>query len=170
MQAAESLEIDPTQKAAPGMAGSMANAFVDNRWLTVRYIVVSGAFGVPASIAQLTAMLFLYRHIVGSYGFVALNAMWVLNFEISLVRNFLLHCWVTWRKEPTWRRLRHAHVAATGAFVIDIAAFNAVHRITGIVPLAQLFGAGSGFAFNFLYNKMRTFSASSEHRVEEVPV
>ena len=65
---------------------------------------------------------------------------------------------------------KHAHVAATGAFVIDILAFNVVHRTTGIVPLAQLFGAGSGFVFNFLYNKMRTFSAPTEHRVEEVPV
>ena len=51
---------------------------------------MSGVFGVPASIAQLTVMLFLYRHLVGPYGFIALNALWVLNFEMSLVRNFLL--------------------------------------------------------------------------------
>ncbi len=128
--------------------------------LLVRYVLVTGALGLPASILQLTVLLWLYRHFVGAYGTLELNGMWVVNFELGLLRNFLLLCAYTWSTRPTWRRLQHAHVAAAGAFVIDIIAFNAVVFATGIVPLAQLFGAGSGFLFNFGYNKLKTFATS----------
>ena len=126
--------------------------------LLVRYILVSGVLGVPTSILQLTAMLYLYRTFVGQYNSLELNLMWVLNFELGLLRNFGLHCLYTWRMRPTWRRLHHAHIAATGAFVIDIIAFNVVVLVTGVIPLAQLFGASSGFVFNFAYNKVKTFA------------
>ncbi len=129
--------------------------------LLVRYVLVTGALGLPASILQLAILLWLYRHFVGAYGTIELNGMWVLNFELGLVRNFLLLCAYTWSARPTWRRLQHAHVAAAGAFVIDIIAFNAIVFVTGIVPLAQFFGAGSGFLFNFGYNKLKTFAGST---------
>jgi putative flippase GtrA len=126
--------------------------------LLVRYILVSGVLGVPASILQLSAMLYIYRAFLGHYNSLELNLMWVLNFEIGLLRNFGLHCLYTWRMRPTWRRVRHAHIAAVGAFVIDISVFNMVVLVTGVVPLAQLFGASSGFVFNFAYNKLKTFA------------
>jgi putative flippase GtrA len=59
---------------------------------------------------------------------------------------------------PTWRRTYHAHVAAMGAFVIDIIVFNGVLFMSGILPLAQLCGASSGSALNFVYNQFKTFS------------
>jgi putative flippase GtrA len=139
-------------------AGIGRFAFSLQRPLLVRYILVSGVVGVPASILQLTLMLFLYRAFFGEYTRLELNLMWVLNFELSLLRNFGLHCLYTWRMRPTWRRLYHAHIAATGAFVIDILVFNAVVFVSGIVPLAQLCGACSGFALNFTYNRFKTFS------------
>ncbi len=123
----------------------------------VRYVLVGGVIGVPASILQLTGILYLYRSAAGHYSHLELNAIWLINFELSLLRNFGLHCAYTWRMRPTWRRLQHAHVAATGAFLIDMLTFNAVVIVTGIVPLAQLFGAGSGFGFNFAYNQRKTF-------------
>ena len=57
----------------------------------------------------------------------------------------------------TWARLRHAHVAAIGALLIDLAAFNLVVWSTGIIPIAQFAGATSGSGFNFVYNQIRTF-------------
>jgi len=128
------------------------------RPLLVRYILVSGVLGVPASILQLALMLFLYRTLFGGYTRIELNLMWILNFELGLLRNFGLHCLYTWRMRPTWRRLYHAHIAAIGAFVIDIVAFNAVVFVSGIVPLAQLCAACSGSALNFTYNRFKTFS------------
>jgi putative flippase GtrA len=126
--------------------------------LLARYILVSGVVGVPASILQLTFMLFLYRAFFGEYTRWELNLMWVLNFELSLLRNFGLHCLYTWRMRPTWRRLYHGHIAAVGAFVVDIIVFNVVVQLSGILPLAQLSGASSGFALNFTYNRFKTFS------------
>ena len=128
------------------------------RPLLARYILVSGVVGVPVSILQLTFMLFLYRTFFGEYTRWELNLMWVLNFELSLLRNFGLHCLYTWRMRPTWRRLYHGHIAAVGAFVVDIIVFNVVVLVSGIVPLAQLTGACSGFVLNFTYNRFKTFS------------
>ncbi len=136
-----------------------------DRTLALRYIFVAGVVGVPASMLQLTAMLYIYGRVVGDYGPIALNALWLLNFEIGLLRNFALHCGYTWRMSPTWVRLRHAHVAALGALVIDLAAFNAVVFLTGILPLAQLSGAGSAFGFNFAYNRIKTFASGSRRPV-----
>lgn len=126
--------------------------------LMVRYVLVSGAFGVPASIGQLALMLLVYRSVLGDYGFLALNAMWIANFELGLMRNYLLHCAYTWGMRPTWGRTRDAHVAAIGAFLVDIVVFNSIVFATGIVPLAQLVGAGSGFGFNFTFNRFKTFA------------
>ncbi|MGA2284863.1 MAG: GtrA family protein [Dehalococcoidia bacterium] len=126
--------------------------------LLVRYVLVSGVVGLPASILQLALLLFLYRVFFGPYSTLQLNLMWIINFELGLLRNFGCHCLYTWRMRPTWRRLWHAHVAAVGAFVIDIIVFNVIVFVTGIIPLAQLFGAGSGFAVNFTYNKLKTFT------------
>lgn len=125
--------------------------------LIVRYGLVSGALGVPLSIAQLTVMLWIYGTFVGDYGLLVLNGLWLLNFELGLLRNFGLHCAYTWRLKPTWHRLRHAHVAAVGAVIIDLIAFNGVVLLTGIIPLAQVAGASSGFVFNFGYNRLKTF-------------
>ena len=140
--------------------GMLARAFALMRRppLLVRYGLVAGALGVPASIAQLAVLLWAYEAAVGDYGWLALNALWLVNFEIGLLRNFVLHCAYTWHMEPTWGRVRHAHVAAAGALIIDIIAFNVVVLTTDIIPLAQVFGAGSGFLFNFGYNKFKTFS------------
>jgi putative flippase GtrA len=134
--------------------------------LVVRYILVSGVLGVPASILTLGATLYLYRTFVGQYNSLELNLMWVLNFEISLLRNFGLHCLYTWRMRPTWRRLYHGHIAAMGAFVIDISVFNTMVAVTGVVPLAQLAGASSGFVFNFTYNKLKTFARLKQSGVK----
>jgi putative flippase GtrA len=127
--------------------------------LFTRYVLVSGVFGLPASIIQLRLMLIAYHALIGDHNFWTLNAMWIANFELGLVRNFLLHCAVTWRTEPTLRRLGHMHVAAIGAFVIDIIAFNATLWLTGVIIIAQFVGASSGFGCNFLYNRLRTFGA-----------
>jgi putative flippase GtrA len=136
-----------------------------DRMLALRYVLVAGVVGVPASMLQLTAMLFLYGRFVGDYGTLVLNALWLLNFEIGLLRNFAFHCGYTWRMSPTWARLRHAHVAALGALLIDLAAFNVVVFLTGILPLAQLFGAGSAFGFNFAYNRIKTFASGARQPV-----
>jgi len=131
------------------------------RMLPLRYLLVAGVIGVPGSIVQLTVMLWAYERLAGGYGTLALNVLWLLNFEIGLLRNFVLHCKYTWRMPPTWRRLHHAHVAAAGAAAIDLGAFNAVVITTGIIPLAQLFGASTGFFFNFGYNKLKTFASGA---------
>ncbi len=139
------------------------------RMLPVRYALTAGVIGVPGSIAQLWVMLYAYQHVVGSYGTLTLNAFWLLNFELGLLRNFGLHCAYTWHMKPTWARLRHAHVAALGALVIDLAAFNVVVYTTGIILLAQIFGAGSGFGFNFGYNKLKTFAVRRQRvAIEQV--
>ncbi len=132
----------------------------------VRYLIVAGVVGVPGSIAQLMAMIWLYELFVADVGTLTLNGLWVVNFEMGLLRNYALHCLFTWRTRPTWGRLRHAHVAASGALVIDLAAFNAVTFATGIVPLAQLAGAGTGFGFNFAYNSLKTFAAGDRQPAE----
>jgi putative flippase GtrA len=133
-------------------------ASAESRLLT-RYVLVSGAFGLPASIIQLRLMLWGYEWAFGEYDRLILNALWIVNFELSLMRNFLLHCLISWRVKPTRRKAGHAHVAATGAFVIDIIAFNVVHILTDVLIIAQIFGASSGFFCNFLYNRFRTFGA-----------
>lgn len=127
--------------------------------LTARYLLVSGVFGVPASIVQLAAIGWLYTYYFGDFNHLELNAMAIVNFEISLMRNYIGHCAFTWRMRPTWRRARHAHVAAIGAFVISLTVFNIVEYTIDIIPLAQLAGAASGFALNFSYNKFKTFVA-----------
>ena len=48
--------------------------------LFTRYIIVSGVLGVPASIAQLTVMLAIYRAYLGDVNVITLNALWLLNF------------------------------------------------------------------------------------------
>jgi len=126
--------------------------------LFARYVLVSGLLGVPASILQLAVMLFVYERQAGEAGVLALNALWLINFELGLLRNYALHCAYTWQVAPTWRSLRHAHVAASGAIVVDIVVFNVLVWATGIIPLAQFFGAGAGFALNFSYNRFLTFS------------
>jgi putative flippase GtrA len=130
--------------------------------LLVRYLLVSGVLGVPASLLQLMFMLFLYRAFFGGYTRLELNLMYILNFELNFLRNFGLHCLYTWRMRPTWRRLYHAHIAAVGAFVVDITVFNVVFLFSGIVPLAQLSGGSSGVALNFTYNRLKTFSHSPQ--------
>ncbi len=130
----------------------------EHRLLT-RYILVGGVFGLPASIVTLQVMIWAYGALIGDYDRLALNAMWIVNFEIGLIRNFLLHCAFTWRTEPTRRRLVHVHVAAVGAFFFDIMAFNVVLLLTDVIVLAQFIGASSGFLCNFLYNRLRTFGA-----------
>jgi putative flippase GtrA len=145
------------QEQARTLAGRVRSG--GEHLLLTRYVLVSGAFGVPASIIQLQVMIWAYETIFGDYNRLTLNLMWILNFEFSLVRNYLLHCRFTWKTNPTRRRFVHVHVAAIGAFVIDIVAFNVVHAITGVVLIAQIFGASSGFLCNFLYNRFRTFGA-----------
>ena len=146
-------------------AKNLTGKFVDRirtngeHTLFTRYVLVSGVFGVPASILQLQAMILAYELVFGDYNRLTLNLMWILNFEIGLLRNFFLHCAFTWKTTPSRRRLAHVHVAAIGAFVIDIIAFNVVHAVTGIVLVAQIFGASSGFLCNFLYNRFRTFGS-----------
>jgi putative flippase GtrA len=167
-------EIEGTALAGneAGMARAGRNAFGIGRLvslqrpLLVRYLLVSGVVGVPASILQLAFILFLCRAFFGGYSRIELNLMWVLNFELGLLRNFGLHCLYTWRMRPTRRRLYHAHIAAAGAFVIDIIVFNAVVLVIGIIPLAQLAGASSGFALNFTYNRFKTFSRLQQIEAE----
>ena len=125
-----------------------------------RYIVVSAIVGLPASILQLMALVWVYGLFIGNVSTIELNALWIVNFEMGLLRNYALHCVFTWRTPPTWQRTRHAHVAASGAILIDLVAFNAVVYATGIIPLAQLAGAGTGFLFNFTYNSLKTFDRS----------
>jgi putative flippase GtrA len=137
--------------------------------LITRYLLVSGVFGVPASILQLQAMLWAYEAFVGDYDRLILNALWIVNFEIGLSRNFLLFCAFTWRTPPTWMRYGHAHVAAIGAFVVDITVFNLVVTLTGVVLIGQVCGAGSGFFFNFLYNRFRTFGAAEAPAEKPLP-
>jgi len=150
---------------SPSTARDVARNFWDNAWangehkLLTRYIAVSGAFGLPASIITLQLMVWAYEAAIGDYNRLTLNAMWVVNFEIGLLRNFILHCLITWRTEPTWRRLGHIHVAAIGAFFIDIVAFNIVYWFTEVLIIAQVIGASSGFFCNFLYNRLRTFGS-----------
>ena len=140
--------------------------------LFVRYVLVSGVIGVPLSIVTLWGMIWVYKHFFGDYNWLTLNVLFLLNFELGLTRNFLLHCGFTWRLMPSWRRYRHAHVAAVGALAIDIGMFNIVLHTTGILFVAQIFSAGSGFAFNFLYNRMKTFSRPklTETMAEEAAV
>jgi putative flippase GtrA len=159
---------DSVSMPRPGVASrtrKYTRLLESDRSLAVRYILVAGVVGVPASMLQLTVMLFLYGRIVGDYGPIALNVLWLVNFEIGLLRNFALHCAYTWRMAPTWGRLRHAHVAAAAAVVIDLAAFNAVVYVTGILPVAQLFGAGAAFGFNFAYNRIKTFASGTRQPV-----
>ena len=151
-----------------------AHRFRENAWangehtLFTRYVLVGGVFGVPASIVTLQAMIWAYGTLFGDYSRIALNAMWVLNFEVGLIRNFLLHCAFTWRTEPTRRRFVHVHVAAIGAFFMDIVAFNVVLSVTGVILIAQVLGASSGFSFNFIYNRLRTFGPA-KRVVDEAP-
>jgi putative flippase GtrA len=151
------------------IAGRSLRDLIDAPPLFVRYVIVSGVIGLPASIAQLTVMRLVWGHYFGGPGLLTLNALWVLNFELGLVRNYALHCLYTWRVVPSWKSLRHAHVAATGAIIIDIIAFNVVVCTTHIVPLAQVFGASSGFGLNFFYNKFLTFRRERAVPVEVVP-
>jgi putative flippase GtrA len=125
--------------------------------LTARYLLVSAVIGLPASIAQLWLMVHVYTALFGGYSFWSLNAMAIINFEISVLRNYAGHCLFTWRMKPTWHRARHLHVAAIGAFVISLGMFNFVYHMTDFIPLAQLCGAASGFTLNFGYNKFKTF-------------
>jgi putative flippase GtrA len=155
---------DAAQKLA---GGAWANG---EHKLFTRYVLVSGAFGLPASIVQLQAMVWVYEAWFGDIDRIMLNVLWVFNFEFSLVRNFLLHCAFTWRTNPTRKRLAHVHVAAGGAFVIDFIAFNVVLLFTDIILIAQVFGASSGFLCNFLYNRFRTFGAPSRANEEREPV
>jgi putative flippase GtrA len=145
--------------------GARANG--EHKLLT-RYVLVGGVVGVPASIVTLQVMIWAYGALIGDYNRIALNAMWIINFEIGLTRNFLLHCAFTWRTEPTRRRLFHVHVAAVGAFFIDIIAFNVVVSMTGMILLAQVIGASSGFSCNFIYNRLRTFGPPKQV-AEEAP-
>ena len=167
--AAERIEA-PAPPAAAGLADTLrrfARKLDTDRMLPIRYGLTAGVIGVPGSILQLWAMLFIWEAIFGGYSTLTLNALWLLNFEIGLFRNFALHCAYTWKMKPTWGRLRHAHIAAIGALVIDLAAFNIVVYTSGIVLLAQVFGAGSGFGFNFGYNKLRTFAQRRHHITTE---
>jgi putative flippase GtrA len=128
----------------------------------MRYIFVAGVIGLPASILQLMALIWAYGGLTGHVGTIELNVLWLINFEMGLLRNFALHCLFTWNQRPTWSMTRHAHVAASGAIVIDLIAFNLVVFATGIIPLAQLAGATSGFAFNYTYNSLKTFARRLE--------
>jgi putative flippase GtrA len=127
--------------------------------LLTRYILVGGVIGLPASIVQLQATLWTYQALLGHYDRLVLNAFWVFNFETGLIRNFLLFCAFTWRTQSTWKRFGHVHVAAIGAFIIDMTVFNVAVTLTGVVLIGQVLGAGSGFFCNFLYNRFRTFGA-----------
>jgi len=127
--------------------------------LPVKYVTVSGVIGVPLSILQLQIMLAIYRYFAGENpNIIVLNALWLINFELGLSRNFLGHCWYSWGMPPTRRRWGHAHVAALGALVIDLIAFNLVYLLTDVILAAQIVGAGAGFFCNFLYNKFMTFA------------
>lgn len=130
--------------------------------LLVRYAIVSGAIGLPASIVQLMLLVYGYQAFIGHVGPLVLNALWLVNFEIGLLRNFFLHCLYSWGVPPTRTRVQHAHVAAMGALVVDLIAFNVVVATTHVIPFAQLCGAGSGFLVNFFYNKLKTFAIVSE--------
>jgi putative flippase GtrA len=156
--------------AAPSTDGPWTRLFTLIRRppLIVRYGLIAGVIGVPASIAQLAVLLWGYERAFGDYGWLALNAVWLVNFEIGLLRNFVMHCAYTWHMRPTWERVRHAHVAATGAVIIDLIAFNVVVMTTGIIPLAQVFGAGSGFIFNFGHNALKTFAHGRKVVIERV--
>jgi putative flippase GtrA len=125
--------------------------------LTARYLLVSAVIGLPASIVQLAIMVHVYTALFGGYNTLELNAMAVINFEISVLRNYAGHCLFTWRMKPTWHRARHLHVAAIGAFVISLSMFNFVYHMTDFIALAQLCGSASGFTLNFGYNKFKTF-------------
>lgn len=155
--------------------GNTAKRFTENAWangehrLLTRYVLVGGVVGVPASIVTLQAMIWAYGAVFGDYNRLALNAMWILNFELGLTRNFLLHCAFTWRTEPTRRRFAHVHVAAIGAFFMDIIAFNVVLNVTGVILIAQVIGASSGFSCNFIYNRLRTFGPP-KRVADETPV
>jgi putative flippase GtrA len=129
--------------------------------LFARYILVTGVIGLPASIVQLWALVHGYGALTGDVNTIELNALWIVNFEIGLLRNYGMLCAYTWQAPPTWQRTRHAHVAASGALVIDLIAFNAVVYATGIIPLAQLVGATAGFAFNYTYNSLKTFTRAA---------
>jgi hypothetical protein len=143
-----------------------AIGFVKAPPLGARYIIVSGVIGVPLSIATLQAMVFIYKYFSGGdIGRIPLNGLWLLNFEIGLTRNFLGFCFYTWRTKPTRRQFQHIHVAAIGALVIDIVAFNVVYHVTGVLLIAQVFGASSGFFLNFAYNNLLTFAGVRHHAV-----
>ncbi len=124
----------------------------------MRYGLVAGVIGIPASIAQLAALIWVYHRLVGPYNTITLDGLWVINFELGMLRNYALHCAYTWRTRSTWQRLSHAHLAAAGASIIDFATFNLVVVLTGIVPLGQAAGPVAGFGFNFTYNKFKTFA------------
>ncbi len=174
MNEAEVLTSERVERAtrrSPGVLDTLrryGHKLDGDRMLPVRYGLTAGVIGVPGSILQLWVMLFAWEAIFGGYNTIVLNALWLLNFELGLFRNFALHCAYTWKMKPTWARLRHAHVAAIGALIIDLAAFNFVVYTTGIVLVAQVFGAGSGFGFNFGYNKLKTFAQRRRVAVEEV--
>jgi len=125
--------------------------------LTARYLFVSAVIGLPASILQLAILVHVYSSTFGGYNTLELNALAIVNFEISVMRNYAGHCLFTWRMKPTWQRTRHLHVAAIGAFVISLSVFNVVVHMTGIIALAQLCGTAAGFTLNFGYNKFKTF-------------
>jgi len=137
--------------------------------LLTRYVLVSGVFGLPASIVQLQVMLWIYQVFFGDYNWLSLNILWIVNFELGLTRNFLLHCTFTWGTNPSWKRYAHVHIAAIGAFIIDIIAFNLVLTLTNIILVAQVFGAASGFLCNFLYNRFRTFGDPRGANEEQLP-
>lgn len=137
--------------------------------LITRYVIVGGVIGVPASILQLQAMLWGYHAVLGHYDRLILNAFWIINFEVGLTRNFLLFCAFTWRTQPSWKRYGNVHVAAIGGFIFDFTVFNIVVAVTGVVLFGQVCGAGSGFFFNFLYNRFRTFGAPESVKEEPLP-
>ncbi len=156
--------MNPTKTAAVGSRVPLAGrleSLVSYVWkppLVVRYGLVAGIIGIPASIAQLALLIWAYHRMVGPYNTLTLDGLWVINFELGMLRNYVMHCAYTWRTPSTWQRFWHAHVAAGGASVIDFATFNAVVALTGIVPLAQTAGPAAGFVFNFGYNKLKTFA------------
>ena len=159
------MKMETVAIAEPSGVEPKAPSFLSSAWRQLlrlptfaRYVLVTGVIGLPASILQLMALIWAYGAATGHVNVIELNALWLINFEMGLLRNYALHCLFTWQTPPTWQRTRHAHVAASGAIVIDIIAFNAVVFSTGIIPLAQLFGAGSGFVFNYGYNSLKTFA------------